>query len=156
MNHCNNLVYLQFFLSLGFRASPVDKKSAAVFFSVGTESRSKSDSVLEKETIKIPEEDRVLRWRKQIIKGEDHATLSLDNDSTYNKQGYLPVIVLPFLLHFGFMSATAFFVMHVQVLTQFLSSSPPLCWFASYAMAWDTMALHGLMKSKLGGLQSAE
>ncbi|KAM7473847.1 hypothetical protein LguiB_021090 [Lonicera macranthoides] len=115
-----------------FRVSPVDKKSAAVFFSVGTESRSKSDSVLEKETIKIPEEDRVLRWRKQIIKGEDPATLSLDNDSTYNKQGYLPV------------------------LTRFLSSSPPLCWFASYAMAWDTMALHGLMKSKLGGLQSAE
>ncbi|KAM7469496.1 hypothetical protein LguiA_007679 [Lonicera macranthoides] len=41
------------FLSLGFRASPVDKKSAAVFFSVGTESRSKSESVLEKETTKI-------------------------------------------------------------------------------------------------------
>ncbi|KAM7473835.1 hypothetical protein LguiB_021078 [Lonicera macranthoides] len=59
--------------------------------------------------------DHVLRRRKQNIKGEDPATLSLDNDSTHNKQGYLSVIVLPFLLHLGFMSATAFFVMHVQV-----------------------------------------
>ncbi|KAM7469443.1 hypothetical protein LguiA_007626 [Lonicera macranthoides] len=106
------------FLSLGFRASPVDKKSAAVLFSVGTESRSKSESVLEKETTKIREEDHVLRRRKQNIKGEDPATLSLDNDSTHNKQGYLSVIVLPFLLHLGFMSATAFFVMHVQVSLQ--------------------------------------
>ncbi|KAM7469062.1 hypothetical protein LguiA_007245 [Lonicera macranthoides] len=114
------------FLSLGFRASPVDKKSAAVFFSVGTESRSKIESVLEKETTKIREEDCVLRRRKQNIKGEDPATLSLDNDSTHNKQGYLSVIVLPFLLNLGFMSATAFFVMHVQVSTRFLLSSPPL------------------------------
>ncbi|KAM7469547.1 hypothetical protein LguiA_007730 [Lonicera macranthoides] len=59
-------------------------------------------------------EDCVLRRRKQNIKGEDPATLSLDNDSIYNEQGYLSVIVLPFLLHLGFMSATAFFVMHVQ------------------------------------------
>ncbi|KAM7473902.1 hypothetical protein LguiB_021145 [Lonicera macranthoides] len=44
------------FLSLGFRASPVDKKSAAVFFSVGAESRSKSEFVLEKETTNIREE----------------------------------------------------------------------------------------------------
>ncbi|KAM7469485.1 hypothetical protein LguiA_007668 [Lonicera macranthoides] len=43
------------FLSLGFQASPVDKKSAAVFFSVGEESRSKSEFVLEKETTKIRE-----------------------------------------------------------------------------------------------------
>lgn len=62
-------------------------------------------------------EDLVLRRRKQNIKGEDPATLSLDNDSTY-KQGFLSVIVLPFLLHLGFMSATAFFVMHVQVSLQ--------------------------------------
>ncbi|KAM7473915.1 hypothetical protein LguiB_021158 [Lonicera macranthoides] len=133
------------FLSLGFRASPVDKKSAAVLFSVGTESRSKSESVLEKETTKIREEDHVLRRRKQNIKGEDPATLSLDNDSTHNKQGYLSVIVLPFLLHLGFMSATAFFVMHVQVSTRFLSSSPPLYWFASYVM------VHPSSKSKMWG-----
>ncbi|KAM7473844.1 hypothetical protein LguiB_021087 [Lonicera macranthoides] len=77
------------FLSIGFRASPVDKKSAAVFFSVGAESSSNSEFVLEKETTKISEEDRVLRQRKQNIKGEDPATLSLDSDSTHNKQGYL-------------------------------------------------------------------
>ncbi|KAM7469457.1 hypothetical protein LguiA_007640 [Lonicera macranthoides] len=43
------------FLSLGFRASPVDKKSAAMFFSVAAESRSKSEFGLEKETTKICE-----------------------------------------------------------------------------------------------------
>ncbi|KAM7469548.1 hypothetical protein LguiA_007731 [Lonicera macranthoides] len=43
------------FLSLGFRASPVDKKSAAMFFSVAAESRSKSEFGLEKETTKIRE-----------------------------------------------------------------------------------------------------
>ncbi|KAM7469500.1 hypothetical protein LguiA_007683 [Lonicera macranthoides] len=37
------------FFSHGFRASPVDKKSAAVFFSVGAESSSKSEFVLEKD-----------------------------------------------------------------------------------------------------------
>ncbi|KAM7469508.1 hypothetical protein LguiA_007691 [Lonicera macranthoides] len=46
---CSIIYYVKLrrevFLSLGFRASPVDKKSAAMFFSVGTESRSKSESV---------------------------------------------------------------------------------------------------------------
>ncbi|KAF5799435.1 putative GPI mannosyltransferase 2 [Helianthus annuus] len=32
------------------------------------------------------------------------------------------------------MVATAFFVMHVQVATRFLSSSPPIYWFASYVL----------------------
>ncbi|KAM1276176.1 hypothetical protein ACFX2J_028475 [Malus domestica] len=32
------------------------------------------------------------------------------------------------------MAATAFFVMHVQVATRFLSFSPPFYWFASYIM----------------------
>ncbi|KAM7473846.1 hypothetical protein LguiB_021089 [Lonicera macranthoides] len=85
-----------------------------------SESRSKSEFVLENETTKTREEDRLLRRRKQNIKGDDPATLSLDSDSTHNKQGYLSVIFLPFLLNLGFMSATAFFVMHVQFLVNLL------------------------------------
>ncbi|KAM7469459.1 hypothetical protein LguiA_007642 [Lonicera macranthoides] len=66
-------------------------------------------------------EDRLLRRRKQNIKGDDPATLSLDSDSTHNKQGYL------------------------SVSTRFLSSSPPLYWFASYVM------VHPSSKSKMWG-----
>lgn len=40
--------------------------------------------------------------------------LPSENDSIV-KLGYLSVSVLPFILHLGFMAATAFFVMHVQV-----------------------------------------
>ncbi|KAL0924614.1 hypothetical protein M5K25_005459 [Dendrobium thyrsiflorum] len=50
------------------------------------------------------------------------------------KQGYCSVLVLPFILHLGFMTFMAFFVMHVQVATRFLSASPPIYWFASYVM----------------------
>ncbi|CAM0949833.1 unnamed protein product [Alopecurus aequalis] len=39
--------------------------------------------------------------------------------------------VLPFILHLTFMTFTAFFVMHVQVSTRFLSASPPIYWAAS-------------------------
>ncbi|KAH7683744.1 GPI mannosyltransferase 2 protein [Dioscorea alata] len=49
-------------------------------------------------------------------------------------QGYYNVMVLPFILHLGFLTFTAFFVMHVQVSTRFLSASPPIYWFASYTM----------------------
>ncbi|KAM7473919.1 hypothetical protein LguiB_021162 [Lonicera macranthoides] len=105
----------------------------------------KVNLVWRKKLLKYVKEDCVLRQRKQNIKGEDPATLSLDNDSIYKKQGYLSVIVLPFLLHLGFMSATSFFVMHVKVSTLLLSSRPPFYWFASYVM------LHPSSKSKIWG-----
>ncbi|KAM0855606.1 hypothetical protein ACQ4PT_049672 [Festuca glaucescens] len=41
------------------------------------------------------------------------------------------ILVLPFILHLTFMTFTAFFVMHVQVSTRFLSASPPIYWAAS-------------------------
>ena len=54
-----------------------------------------------------------LRQRKHTIRG-DHVDAPIENDSTA-KLGYLSVSGLPFILHLGFMAATAFFVMHVQV-----------------------------------------
>lgn len=44
----------------------------------------------------------------------DPVALSPENDPLV-KLGYLSVSVLPLILHLGFMAATAFFVMHVQV-----------------------------------------
>ncbi|CAN6555923.1 unnamed protein product [Malus baccata var. baccata] len=65
---------------------------------------------------------------------KDGAALVSEEHKLSAKRGYLSVAVLPFILHLGFMAATAFFVMHVQVATCFLSFSPPLYWFASYIM----------------------
>jgi phosphatidylinositol glycan class V len=48
-----------------------------------------------------------------MIRG-DPVALPSENDSLA-KLGYVSVSVLPFILHLGFMAATAFFVMHVQV-----------------------------------------
>ncbi|TVU13444.1 hypothetical protein EJB05_40501, partial [Eragrostis curvula] len=45
------------------------------------------------------------------------------------------VLFLPFVLHLTFMTLTAFFVMHVQVSTRFLSASPPIYWAASHILA---------------------
>ncbi|KAM3370216.1 hypothetical protein ACQJBY_017859 [Aegilops geniculata] len=46
-----------------------------------------------------------------------------------------PLLVLPFILHMTFMTFTAFFVMHVQVSTRFLSASPLIYWAASRILA---------------------
>lgn len=47
-------------------------------------------------------------------KGGNPALVPVDCGSTM-KSGYLSPAVLPFIFHLGFMAATAFFVMHVQV-----------------------------------------
>lgn len=119
------------FWSLGFQASHVDKSSYPLLFNMEADTRSRSVDVLERETFKISRGEHTLRRRGRTIKGKDNVMLPLDNSSS-GKAGYLTVIVLPFVLHLGFMSATTFFVMHVQVATRFLSASPSLYWFASY------------------------
>ncbi|TKW29130.1 hypothetical protein SEVIR_3G376000v4 [Setaria viridis] len=45
------------------------------------------------------------------------------------------ILLLPFVLHLAFMTSTAFFVMHVQVSTRFLSASPPIYWAAAHILA---------------------
>ncbi|CAN6696748.1 unnamed protein product [Malus baccata var. baccata] len=104
------------FFSLGFLAPPEDKDSAAVLFSLAEYSSRSQEN----------------RTRKQVNK--DGPALLSEEHKVLAKQGYLSVAVLPCILHLGFMAATAFFVMHVQVATRFLSFSPPLYWFASYIM----------------------
>lgn len=46
---------------------------------------------------------------------EEAPPLLLEPHEALANRGYLSVFVLPFILHMGFMAATAFFVMHVQV-----------------------------------------
>ncbi|XP_070667974.1 uncharacterized protein [Malus domestica] len=96
------------FFSLGFRAPPEDKDSGAVLFSLAEYSSRSQENCT----------------RKQVNK--DGPALLPEEHKVSAKQGYLSVAVLPCILHLGFMAATAFFVMHVQVATRLLSFSPPL------------------------------
>ncbi|XP_059628811.1 uncharacterized protein LOC132271444 isoform X3 [Cornus florida] len=122
----------EIFFSLGFLASPEDKTSSAVLISSGVDARSNSTYFSGKLSSKIQRaEDQVLRRRKKSTKGVDPITSPLENNSSY-KPKHSSILLLPFVLHLGFMAATAFFVMHVQVSTRFLSASPPLYWYASY------------------------
>ncbi|KAL9314269.1 hypothetical protein ACSQ67_019721 [Phaseolus vulgaris] len=126
----------QTFFSLGFLA-PMEEKSCGVVFLSGDLSRSKEAGSVGKSSSVRVEEHLNLRRRKNVIKG-DVATVPIESESAEAWPGYLSASVLPFLLHLGFMASTAFFVMHVQVATRFLSASPPLYWFAAYIMAYPT------------------
>ncbi|KAK7362514.1 hypothetical protein VNO77_04630 [Canavalia gladiata] len=120
------------FFSLGFQTN-VEEKSCGVVFLSDDLSRSEESGNVEKSSVRG--EERVnLRRRKNVIKG-DIANAPIESEPAA-RPGYLSASVLPFVLHLGFMAGTAFFVMHVQVATRFLSASPPLYWFASYIMAY--------------------
>ncbi|KAG7983962.1 hypothetical protein I3843_04G133000 [Carya illinoinensis] len=108
-----------------------EKNSSAVLFSLETVQRSSIARFPGKSSSKIQGHHN-LRQRKHMTRG-DPVALPLENDSLA-KLGYLTVSCLPFILQLAFMAATAFFVMHVQVATRFLSASPPLYWFASKLM----------------------
>ncbi|KAH7861293.1 hypothetical protein Vadar_024254 [Vaccinium darrowii] len=121
----------EIFFSLGFRGS--SEHSASVFSPMGAAKREKGSYSLKECMTAIQQEDQILRRRKRTIKGDGHSTLlPLENDSSERN---LSAGVLPFALHLGFMAATAFFVMHVQVATRFLSASPPLYWFAAHLIS---------------------
>ncbi|KAG0450437.1 hypothetical protein HPP92_026757 [Vanilla planifolia] len=82
--------------------------------------------------------NQINKRKKTVIKArsfENFHDMKLEMDAFVKVQeGYCSVLVFPFILHLGFLTFMAFFVMHVQVATRFLSASPPLYWFASYVM----------------------
>ncbi|CAL4892171.1 unnamed protein product [Urochloa decumbens] len=63
-----------------------------------------------------------------------HDTMSA-NQNIKEIQDEGSILLLPFVLHLAFMTFTAFFVMHVQVSTRFLSASPPIYWAAAHILA---------------------
>ncbi|KAK4791096.1 hypothetical protein SAY86_031509 [Trapa natans] len=103
------------FLSLGFLNETTEVSYSSV-------------DEIQEHTVPKNCENQDIRHRKQIGKGVDPYMVK----NVPEKKHYLSPLVLPFILHLGFMAATAFFVMHVQVATRFLSASAPLYWFASY------------------------
>lgn len=55
------------------------------------------------------------KLQKRSTKGVTAATRRQSKDKPASGPEYLPVVILPFILHLSFMAATAFLVMHVQV-----------------------------------------
>ncbi|EEF34591.1 GPI mannosyltransferase 2 [Ricinus communis] len=133
---CSILYYVrsqpEMFFSLGFRASNWEKRSIASSFSLDTDSGPNTTHSKDNPSTKMQENNN-LRNRKQTIKGDDHPMIPKEHDSLL-KPGSFHTYIIPCILHLGFLAATAFFVMHVQVATRFLSASPPLYWFASHIM----------------------
>ncbi|KAJ8619518.1 hypothetical protein MRB53_028047 [Persea americana] len=127
--------------SLGFRSCKEEKNFSSVLNSPGRDHALKGDQVLEKSfSSKSMQGDPNIRQKKKRVNEKIPDSflypIRSDHEAYYpSKQGCASMLVLPFVLHLGFMSAVAFFVMHVQVATRFLSASPPLYWFASYLMA---------------------
>lgn len=114
------------FFSLGFGTTLKKKNSAAFLFSGGEEPvRDDHHSAAKQEAINVRRRQKSLTQDRYVTPTENQVSV---------KSGYYSVIVLPFIYHLSFMTATAFFVMHVQVATRFLSASPPVYWFASYLM----------------------
>ncbi|KAK9078565.1 hypothetical protein SSX86_002622 [Deinandra increscens subsp. villosa] len=109
------------------------KLQPKVFFSLGFQVDPRNTSFQETKTSPVSREDQALRRRKHSKQEVGPSMLSTDNVST-DKLEKFSIIIIPFVLHLGFMVATASFVMHVQVATRFLSSSPPIYWFASYVL----------------------
>ncbi|KAE8670506.1 Transferase, putative isoform 2 [Hibiscus syriacus] len=117
--------------SLGFQASVEERSAMAIIYSFQKSLGSNDTQFSEKLSCRN-HENHNLKLRKKVSRG-DHTKGRIVHGSS-EKLGYTSAFILPFILHVGFMVATSFFVMHVQVATRFLSASPSLYWFASLVM----------------------
>ncbi|CAN6902261.1 unnamed protein product [Brassica oleracea] len=127
---CSIISYMktrpELFISLGFQATEKEKRSSARLYSL--------KDALEPDVITSSNDNRDIRQRKPRRKDVtviNEAAKSTSPETT----GYFSADVFPFVVHLGLMTATAFFIMHVQVATRFLSASPSLYWFASHLIA---------------------
>ncbi|XP_073024583.1 uncharacterized protein [Primulina eburnea] len=120
------------FITLGIQAPPSRKELAGAALALGSKDIPRKSCFSESSSSTLQDDD-ALRLRRKAIKGETLVTKPLESEALLNLPS-IPVVIVPFVLHLSFMVATAFFVMHVQVATRFLSSSPVLFWFASHIM----------------------
>ncbi|KAK6148610.1 hypothetical protein DH2020_019522 [Rehmannia glutinosa] len=134
---CSIIYYVKLwpevFLSLGLRASSTEDKLAGSALSTKAEVQLSSAGPSENDTPNVLQDNGTHGLRKRAIKREDLVIQPSKSEAPDSLQCD-PVVILPFVLHLSFMVATAFFVMHVQVATRFLSVSPLLYWFASHIM----------------------
>ncbi|MCL7039398.1 hypothetical protein MKW94_007018 [Papaver nudicaule] len=112
--------------SLGFRASNKEKNDAQVSVEISSEVSKENPNLRQR---KMMSKEQTLSSCLSPVPSEPGTVVPVKSD-------YASISFIPFVLHLAILSATAFFVMHVQVATRFLSSSPPLYWFSSYLMAY--------------------
>ncbi|KAL6000771.1 hypothetical protein ACLOJK_006497 [Asimina triloba] len=115
--------------SLGFQA-PTVESSGSLFYPLGMGQKLRGTQPLaESSSLKSSREDVMIRQRKQKTgeeSGSSWDTQQSDHEVSFStNQGYASVVILPFILHMGFMTAVAFFIMHVQVRVPFLHC---YCW----------------------------
>ncbi|KAL8457586.1 hypothetical protein ACS0TY_035450 [Phlomoides rotata] len=124
------------FLTLGLRASSEEKELVSSPLTMGSEGQTTSTTEpSEYDASSILQDDITLRQRRRAIQRE-HLVIEPSKSKASASLRCDPVVILPFALHLSFMVATAFFVMHVQVSTRFLSASPLVYWFASHTMGF--------------------
>ncbi|KAJ4896837.1 hypothetical protein Rs2_23631 [Raphanus sativus] len=119
----------ELFISLGFQATEKEKRSSAKLYSL-------KDDALEP-AVKSSSNDgnRDIRQRRPSKKKDVVVTNAAAKSNSPATSGCFSADVFPFVVHLCLMTATAFFIMHVQVATRFLSASPSLYWFASHLIA---------------------
>lgn len=119
------------FISLGIQASLSRTELVGTALPLESKDRPRNSCFSESSSSTLQDDD-TLRLRRKAVKGENLVMKPLESEELFNLRR--SVVIVPFVLHLSFMVATAFFVMHVQVATRFLSSSPVLYWFASHIM----------------------
>ncbi|CAH8389108.1 unnamed protein product [Eruca vesicaria subsp. sativa] len=119
----------ELFMSLGFQATEKEKRSSARLYSL--------KDALEPNVITSSNEGKSDIRQRKLSRKKDVtvSTNAAEKSNSAEASGYFSADVFPFVVHLGLMAATAFFIMHVQVATRFLSASPPLYWFASHLIA---------------------
>ncbi|CAN0910353.1 GPI mannosyltransferase 2 [Linum grandiflorum] len=125
----------QIFLSLGFQVPRGKTTPRRSFSSVDNSPVTSNDSSTTITSTEIIQETSgVSHRRRSIVADHQHNPLAENDDAALENRWHLSTYIVPCTLHLAFMAVTAFFVMHVQVATRFLSSSPPLYWFLSSRM----------------------
>ncbi|KAG6404062.1 hypothetical protein SASPL_136299 [Salvia splendens] len=121
------------FLSLGLRVSQKESKMVGSSLSTEPEGQASRSGISEYSATNLSQDSGDLKLRKKTVRREK-MVIEPSKDEGPDRLQCDPVVILPFALHLSFMVATAFFVMHVQVSTRFLSASPLIYWFASHIM----------------------
>ncbi|KZV21696.1 GPI mannosyltransferase 2 [Dorcoceras hygrometricum] len=120
------------FITLGIQAPLSRNELVGTASTLVSKDRPRNSCFLKSSSITLQDDDTP-RLRRKAIKGEKLVMKPLEIEALVNVPS-VPVVIVPFVLHLCVMVSTAFFVMHVQVATRFLSSSPVLYWFASLIM----------------------
>jgi len=71
------------------------------------------------------------------------------SEKTKNTKTFFSTKVIPFVIHFGVLLLISLSILHIQVVTRFMSASPALFWFVGWLMVdrSDRLSLHPLERS---------